>query len=166
MSESSADDAEGRLELRKEALTTALYVALCLLAALTALPDASHGNLPVLNLVWGITIGLALAHWFAFRVAARLAGGGRVRRHDVLSGSAQLAGAGAIATLATIAVIATPESAEAQVVSLVLAGAIAAVGFQVARGAGAGRSRAAVYAAVVLLLAVVIVETKNRLSGH
>lgn len=166
MSHPSADEAEHGIELRKEALTMALYVAICPLAALMALPEASHENLPVLNLVWGITIGVALAHWFAFGVAARPAGGGRLRRRDVLSGSAQLVGAGAIPTLATIAVIATPESAEPQVVSLVLAGAIAAVGFQVARGAGAGRSRATVYAAVVLLLVVVIVETKSRLSGH
>lgn len=166
MGQSSAVETEDRLELRKEAFTMALYVAVCLLAALTALPGASHESIPVLNLVWGLTIGLALVHWFAFRIAARLAGGGRVRRHDVLSAGAQLTGAGAIAALATIAAIAAPEPAEAQVVSLTLAGVIAAVGFLVARGSGAGRARAALYAAAVLVLAVVIVETKNRLSGH
>lgn len=51
MNESPAGDAEGRHELRKEAITMALYVAVCLLAAVTALPEASYENLPVLNLV-------------------------------------------------------------------------------------------------------------------
>jgi len=62
MSHPSADEAEHGIELRKEAPTMALYVAICPLAALMALPEASHENLPVLNLVWGITIGVALAH--------------------------------------------------------------------------------------------------------
>src|SRR3712207_7841341 len=39
----------------------------------------------------GVTLGLALAHWFAFRVSARLVGAGKIRRHDVASASAQLA---------------------------------------------------------------------------
>lgn len=68
--------------------------------------------------------------------------------------------------MATIVVIATPESAEAQAVSLALGAVIAAVGFRVARGPGAGRERAAAYAAAVLLLAVLIVEAKSRLGGH
>jgi len=62
---------EHRVELRKEALTMALYVAICLLASLIVIPEstAEHSNL--IGLTWGITVGLALAHWFAFRVSAR-----------------------------------------------------------------------------------------------
>jgi hypothetical protein len=27
-----------------------------------------------MGIIWGVTIGLAAAHWFAFRVSARLVG--------------------------------------------------------------------------------------------
>lgn len=50
----------------------ALYVAVCLLAALIALPDRGAGHAPAFGVIWGVTVGLALAHWFAFRVSARL----------------------------------------------------------------------------------------------
>ena len=60
-------------EQRKEGFTMALYVSVCLLAALTGLPDdADRHTLDVLGIVWGTTIGLALAHLFAFRLSARL----------------------------------------------------------------------------------------------
>jgi hypothetical protein len=64
------------------------------------------------GIIWGVTLGLAIAHWFAFRVAARL------------------------------------------------------VGFTVARGGGATRARALVYALVVLVVAVAIALLKNGLVGH
>jgi hypothetical protein len=57
-----------------------------------------------------------VAHWFAFRVSARLVGAGNVRREDAESAGVQL-----------------------------LAAFIGLVGFAVARGAGAPRARALVY---------------------
>jgi len=63
----------------------ALYVAVCLLAALTAADEgAEHGHVRVLGLVWGVSIGLALAHVFAFRVSARLVAAGRIEAHDAV----------------------------------------------------------------------------------
>ncbi|HEY9496397.1 MAG TPA: hypothetical protein VIR15_16215 [Intrasporangium sp.] len=47
----------------------ALYVAICLLAALFALPETAAGHLPVVGIIWGVSVGLAIAHWFAFRVS-------------------------------------------------------------------------------------------------
>lgn len=82
---------EAAVELRKEAYTMALYVAICLLAALIALPVTGVG-LHVAGIIWGVTIGLAVAHWFAFRVSARLVGAGRVRPQDVESAGAQVVG--------------------------------------------------------------------------
>ena len=71
----------------------ALYVAVCLLAALIALgEDADHGHVRAFGLVWGTTLGLALAHAFAFRVSARLASGGQFGRSDAQIVLAQLAG--------------------------------------------------------------------------
>jgi hypothetical protein len=132
------------VELRKEASTMALYVAICLLAAFAALPEAgTHAH--AIRIIWGVTVGLAVAHWFAFRVSARMVAAGRVRPHDVESAGAQLAGAAGVALLATIPVILFPRSVELQFVELLLAAFIAVVGFTVARGGGATRGRALVY---------------------
>ena len=65
------------VELRKEAFTMALYVAICLLAALAAVSESTAED-HVFEIVWGTTIGLALAHWLAFSVSARLVAAGRV----------------------------------------------------------------------------------------
>jgi hypothetical protein len=92
------------VELRKEAYTMALYVAICLPAAFAALPETGvHTH--VIGLIWGVTVGLALAHWFAFRVSARMVGAGSVRPHDVKSAGAQLAGAAGVAVLASVPVV-------------------------------------------------------------
>ncbi|MGZ4666591.1 MAG: hypothetical protein ACXV5Q_16530 [Frankiaceae bacterium] len=153
------------VELRKEACTMALYVAICLLAALLAVSETG-AQAHAIGIIWGVTVGLAVAHWFAFRVSARMVGTGRIRPRDVESAGAQLAGAIAAALLASVPVIVFPESVELELVELVLAAFIAVVGFAVARGGGATRVRAVVYALSVLVVAVAIAELKNRLAGH
>ena|GEM_PF-986638 len=149
-------------ELVREACTMALYVAVCLLAAFAALPGRGH----VLPIVWGVTVGLALAHWFAFRVSARLVGVGAVSRADVVSGAAQLAGAVAVAVLATVPVLVLPHSVELLADTLVLAAFIGVFGYAVARGGGSSRIRALVYAVIVLACAVAIALLKHALGGH
>lgn len=162
--EASARD-EQVVELRKEACTMALYVAICLLAAFVAVPETgTHPH--AIGIIWGVTVGLAVAHWFAFRVSARLVGAGRVRPHDVKSAGAQLAGAVTVALLASLPVIFFPEPVELDLVELLLAAFVAVVGFTVARGGGATRARALVYALSVLVVAVAIAELKNALAGH
>ena len=74
-------------ELRKEALTMALYVAICLMAALIAIPESAETQTTVWELIWGVTMGLALAHWFAFRVSARMVGAGTVIGFAVARGA-------------------------------------------------------------------------------
>jgi hypothetical protein len=70
---SAADADRVHLEhLRKEGWTMALYVAICLIAALSALQNVVAVSWHVLGLVWGTTVGLVLAHVFAFRIAGRL----------------------------------------------------------------------------------------------
>jgi hypothetical protein len=155
------------VEARKEAYTMALYVAVCLLAALTAMAeqaDAAHAD--VFKVIWGTTVGLTLAHLFAFRVSARLVAAGTIRRHDAESAAAQLAGALVVAVLATVPVLVLPGPSELDVVRDLLAAFVAAVGYAVARNAGAGRGRAAAYAATILIVAVTIAVLKNVLSGH
>jgi hypothetical protein len=153
-------------ELRKEGYTTALYVAICLLAALIALPETGDARAHVIRIIWGVTIGLAVAHWFAFRVSARLVGAGAISARDVGSAATQLAAAAAVALLASIPVFLFAESAELAAVELLLAAFIGLVGFAVARGAGATRTRALFYAVSVLVIALVIAGLKNGLAGH
>ncbi len=49
----------------------ALYVAICLIAALIALENVTFVPGDILGLVWGTTVGLAVAHVFAFRMASQ-----------------------------------------------------------------------------------------------
>jgi hypothetical protein len=95
----------------------ALYVAICLLAAFAALPE-TDAHARVIGIIWGVTVGLALAHWFAFRVSARMVGAGSLRPHDVESAGAQLAGAAGVALLASIPVVLFPASVELELVEL------------------------------------------------
>lgn len=154
------------VELRKEAATMALYVAISLLAALTALPEGTREHIPMIGLIWGTTAGLAIAHVFAFRVTSRLVATGRVGASDALSGAAQVAGAAVVALAASVAVGLSPEPVEGEVLGLVLAATIALVGFAVAVGGGATRRRALVYAGGVLVVAIGVVQLKNQLTGH
>lgn len=163
-SKSIAQD-HGR-ELWKEGVTMALYVAICLLAALTAVGDEVLDHDDVIEIVWGSTLGLALAHWFAFQVAARLAGSGSVARHDAESALVQLAGAGAVALLVTVPVLVFQRSTAFSVARVVLAVFIGAVGYVVARTGGGSRVRAAVYGTSVLALAAIVALVKNSLAGY
>jgi hypothetical protein len=115
MPDGPAAESSGRheqiVELRKEAYTMALYVAICLLAAFAALPETgAHAH--VIGIIWGVTLGLAIAHWFAFRVSARLVGAGSVRPHDVESAGCPAGGGrgGGAAGVAARACFRSPSS--------------------------------------------------------
>jgi hypothetical protein len=159
--------AELAVELRREGFTMALYVAVCLLGALTAVHErADAGHVDVLKVVWGTTVGLALAHWFAFRLSARLVASGRLTSREAATAGAQVGGALAVALLATVPVVVLPATAELDVVRLVLAAFVTAVAVVVARSSGASVLRSVVYAGLVLALAVTVALVKNILSGH
>ena len=157
---------EHRLELRKEALTMALYVAICLMASLIVIPESAEAHTTVMGLIWGVTLGLALAHWFAFRVSARMVGAGTVRSSDVELAGAQLLGAAGVAVVVSVGVLLLPDSVELEGAEFLLAALISLIGFAVARGAGASLLRAVVYSLFVLVCAVTIAVLKNLLAGH
>jgi hypothetical protein len=85
-----------------------------------------------------------------------MVGAGRIRPHDVQSAGANSPGPSCC----------FPESVELTLVTLILAAFIAAVGFVVVRGGGASRTRALLYALVVLVTAVGIAVLKAILAGH
>lgn len=143
----------------------ALYVSVCLLGALIAAPEESV-DAHVIPLVWGVTVGLALAHWFAFRLSVHLFAAGKVAAEDLRVGGAQLLSGIAVAVVVTVPVVALPASIQLDVVEALLAVVIAAAGYVAARSGGAPRVRALVYGLLALIIALVIAVVKNRLSGH
>jgi hypothetical protein len=90
--------------LRKEGWTMALYVAICLIAALTALETVRAVPGDILGLIWGTTVGLALAHLFAFRIAGRLVHYGELPKADRIVSMVQMASAAAVAVVVSVPV--------------------------------------------------------------
>lgn len=159
-------ETEHERELIKESCTMALYVAICLLAALTVATNHDVEHVNVFALIWGTTVGLALAHWFAFRLSARLVGSGTLARRDLEISGAQLGGAAAVGLLGTVTILLMPHSAELESVRIVVAAFIALVGTAVARSSRASWPRAICYGVGTLVLALLIAILKNTLAGH
>ena len=145
----------------------ALYVSVCLLAATAVIAEsADRGHVEVLGLVWGTTVGLALAHLFAFRISARLVGSGTIDEHDARIAVAQLVGAIAVAVLCTAPVLVMSSTSELDAVRLMLAALIGLVAFLTARSGDKSRTTSLVYAVIVLAVALTIAVLKNALAGH
>src|ERR1700750_3096861 len=92
---------EERVEVFREATVMVLYVSVVEIAELAAVPERhrAHGAVTgpiggqLLAILWGTAVGLALAHWFAFRLAAPAFRGERPTHLDFQIGLGQLTGA-------------------------------------------------------------------------
>jgi hypothetical protein len=155
-----------RENLRKEGWTMALYVAICLIAALTALENVTAVPGHIVGLVWGTTVGLALAHVFAFRIAGRLVHDGELPKVDRITSVVQLAAATAIAVVVSIPILLASTENELDWARYTCAGIIGAVGYFAARGAEHSRVRAVLFGVGVLAVAIAIAVLKHRLAGH
>jgi hypothetical protein len=160
----AVDERTPRDELRREGFTMAFYVAVCLIAALVAVDE--HAGIPMLGLIWGTTIGLALAHVFAFRLAARLVGGGRVGRTEGRLAMAQVVGATAVGLVASVPVLISGKPGQADGARLFLSGLIGVAAFEVGRSNGATIAKSGVFAGGVLVAASAVAIVKNLLLGH
>ena len=151
-----------------------LYVSVVLLATLAALPAGHDASEPVhgpvgrelIAIVWGTTIGLALAHAFAFQVATHGFGGGRLRGQDLKEVIAEVAGAAFVAVVATLPILLFSEDVEQQVVPFVLALTIGVVSYVVERANGRTRTASVVFGVITLLAGLVAATVKNLLSAH
>ena len=151
-----------------------LYLSVVLLATLAALPAGHDAGEPVhgpvgielIAIVWGTTIGLAVAHSFAFHVATHGFGGGRLRGQDRMEVLAELAGAAFVAALASLPVLVFSEDVEQQVVPFVLALIIGVVSYVVERTNGRTRTASVVFGLITLLVGLVAATVKNLLSAH
>jgi hypothetical protein len=161
-------------DLRREALVMALYVSIVTLAALVALPsdygeshnDAGHSDPSLLALVWGTSVGLALAHWFAFELAAIGFHAGRLERSDIEEGVAQIGGALSVSIGATIAILLADDPKEVRAAAFVPALIIGVAGYGVARTAGRPVFASLIIGLITLAGGLAVAVIKATLIGH
>lgn len=164
-----------RAEILREAVTMVLYVSVVEIAELAALPEEhfTRGRTtgPVgaalLAVIWGTAVGLALAHWFAFRVAGRAFRGDKVTNLDTRIGLAQVGGALLVAVVSSIPVLFLDDVQAQEFTGFVPALLIGVLGYLVARRAGASSQVAAVfYGVTALALGVLVAVVKMALAAH
>jgi hypothetical protein len=151
-------------DMRREAYSMSIYVAIILLSALSVFND---GHPPergaVLALEVGTTVGLVLAHGFASWVSATVIGetSDEVDQWDLLR--VQLGGALAVAALGILAVLVTPTSIELAAARLTAAATIGALVFLESRTSNT-MLRAAVYGVLALVAGVTVAAIKAVLA--
>lgn len=151
-------------EAIREAVTMVLYVCLVLEAEFVAAGDQAGSERVALEVIWGTAIGLALAHVFAFNLAARLLVGGRLSPETRAASWAQLADAGALALAVTIPFVLFTLKPALRVSAFFIAGLIGVAAYAASRGSGASRARSLVDGLIALAIAVVVVSVKVWLS--
>ena len=165
---------EGR-DVWREATTMVLYVSVILLAELAVLPAGGedddglvHGphGWELVAIVWGTALGVTIAHWFAFRLAAVGFSAGRLSDRDLAIGKAEVAGAVFVAGLTSLPVLLFSDETEQRLVPFAPALTIGAVGYVLARTCGRSRLASLVLAGIALVIGVAVATVKYRLSGH
>ena len=123
-------------EIVREALTMVLYVSVVEVAELAALPEthvSGHATGPVgtqlLAIIWGTAVGLAIAHWFAFRLGGHAFRGDRVTGLDTKVGLAQIGAAIFVAAVSSIPVLLFGDIREQEFTGVVPAVLIGIVGY-------------------------------------
>jgi hypothetical protein len=163
-----------RTHLLREAATMVLYVSVIEIAELAAMPEEHfpHGRVtgPVggalLAVVWGTAVGLALAHWFAFRIAAPAFRGETPTRLDAQIGLAQLAGAMFVAAVSSLPVLLLNDVRAQETTGDVPAVIIGVIAYFIARAAGRRQIQAVAYGVTALALGVVVALVKVKLAAH
>ena len=161
-----------RHELRREFAVMILYVSIVLLATLAALPadygDAAEtgGNddISLVAVVWGTAIGLALAHWFAFVVAAAGFRGGTFHRHDLELATAHVAGAAIVAASSTIPIVVTDDISDVRAAVFAPAVFIGLASYRVARSGGRSAAVSLLAGVLGLALGLAVAGVKAFLS--
>ena len=163
-----------RTHLVREAATMVLYVSVIEIAELAAIPEEhfAHGRVtgPVggalLAIVWGTAVGLAIAHWFAFRIAAPAFRGESPTRLDAQIGLAQLGGAILVAAISSLPVLLLNDVRAQETTGDVPAVIIGVIAYFIARAAGRRQVQAVAYGVTALALGVVVALVKVKLAAH
>ncbi len=162
----------GAHELLHEAATMALYVAIVVEAELLTLwvnqgpgeRSDVHG-VHLVALIWGTTIGLALAHLFAFRLAGRAFVREGPNSHGRVA-AAQLLGAGAVAVLCSIPGLFASDANDLPFSLYVPEIIIGVAGYLTARTSGSSRTASLAIGLGAAAVGLSIAVAKNTLAGH
>jgi len=161
-------------EILREAVTMVLYVSVVEIAELAALPEAhlSNGHVtgPVgaqlLAIIWGTAVGLAIAHWFAFRLAANAFRGDRVTGLAKQVGLAQIGAAMFVAAVSSLPVLLLDDVRAQEFTGVVPAVLIGIVGYLIARETGKSRFASALYGGTALAVGLLVATVKGALAAH
>jgi hypothetical protein len=158
----------------REAATMVLYVSVIEIAELATLPEGhfSHGvvtgpvGTQLLAILWGTAVGLAVAHWFAFGIAAHGFRGDRPTSHDIRIGLVQISAAAFVAAVSSLPVLLLSDVRAQETTGDVPAVIIGAIGYAIARLTGKGRLASAFFGLAALALGVVVALVKTKLAAH
>ena len=153
-------------EAVREAVTMALYVGVVLAAEFVAVEEHAVDEPSTVAVIWGSALGVALAHVFAFNLAARLFAGGRIAPGTRRAVWAQLATAAAMAFVVTVPFFFLSLGPALDAAGFLLAALIGVTAFVASRAAGASRLRSVVDGLIALAVAMAVVSVKVGLSGH
>jgi hypothetical protein len=173
-SQESVIGTEARAEVFREGVTMILYVSVVEIAELAAIPEEhfARGRVTgavggqLLAIIWGTAVGLAIAHWFAFRLAAPAFRGERPSRIDTYIGLAQVGGAMFVAAASSIPVLLFSDVRAQETTPDVPAVLIGVVGYLVARATGRSRLAALFYSITALALGLLVALVKSLLAAH
>jgi hypothetical protein len=149
-----------------------LYISIVLLAELAAIPSDHDGGVhgptgwTLIALIWGTTIGLALAHFFAFTIAVQGISRGRLTGEDRAEALAEVGGAALVAVIASIPVLLFSPSREQEVVPFVLVLLVGTIAFGVERSNGHSRRTAVIYGVIALVVGLLVVSVKEAVAYH
>jgi hypothetical protein len=149
-----------------EAVTMALYVCLVLTGEFVILSERDNDQATTISVIWGTTIGLTLAHVFAFDLSERLFSGGRRKAEVRQAILLQLVAAAVVAVVLTIPVVVFDLSTAFDVCASLAALFVGLTAFGVARTAGRSWVSAGVFGLGVLAIAVAVVAVKVALSSY
>jgi len=145
----------------------ALYVSIALLAALAAVDEDALSRNDTLLLIWGTALGLAVAHYVAFRLASALARGRHLGRGDVVIAGVQFLGAMIVPAAVTLVELAFGDDEDdVDTAVFALSVILGVTGYLVSRGNNASRGRAALLGLGVLVVGLVTALVKSALAGH
>ena len=119
-----------------------------------------------MGVIWGTALGVALAHVFAFNLAARLFAGGRLDGGIRRAVWAQLASAATVALVVTVPFLFLALGPALDVSGFLLSALIGLTAYVASREAGAGRIRSLVDGLIALAVATAVVSVKVGLTDH
>lgn len=137
------------------------YVCITLFAALTLGRDhEGQAQGDVLGVVWGTTVGLALAHWFAVTVSVRIVPNPADHHTAAEEFTSQLLMALIVAVTTTVVVLVLPVNVERLGARLTAAAFIGLLVGWESRIGGTSRARSLAYGVLALTLATAIAMLK------